>query len=98
VHGLLSNRASFEPFDARILGRKGGNIVIGKHSGIAALNHILSAYGVHLSDIAMKTLLGNVQKYAESAGGSVSHVQVVDMARKFTTHIEGASTCCQNHS
>jgi homocitrate synthase NifV len=41
VHGLLSDRRTYEPFAGQIVGHKGTEIVLGKHSGATAIRHIL---------------------------------------------------------
>ncbi len=43
VRGLLSDPRTYEPFPARLVGRDGSRIVLGKHSGRAALQYVLAA-------------------------------------------------------
>ncbi len=45
VHGLLRDRRSYEPYAGESVGRKGTEIVLGKHSGAAAVRHVLSLQG-----------------------------------------------------
>lgn len=41
VHALLRDAASYQPFAPEQVGHEGSEFVIGKHSGIAALRHIM---------------------------------------------------------
>ena len=49
VHGLLRDRRTYEPFAAEAVGRAGTEIVLGKHSGAAAVRHILGRQGRDVS-------------------------------------------------
>jgi len=46
VEGMLKVADSFEPFPPELVGARRA-IVIGKHSGSAALQHVLASLGVH---------------------------------------------------
>ena len=45
VRGLLADRRTYEPFAAETVGRDGTEIVLGKHSGAAAVRHVLGVQG-----------------------------------------------------
>lgn len=45
VRSILKNKLSYQPFDEEIIGVKSNRIVIGKHSGRAALAYILQQHG-----------------------------------------------------
>lgn len=88
VRGMLVDRSSYEPFDAAIVGRRSGEIVIGKHSGTAALKHVLGCNGVALNENGLKLLLSDVRKYAAIHRGIVSYEKLVRMAQKFVVNIQ----------
>ena len=49
VRGMLTDARTYEPFAARAVGHRGTEIVLGKHSGTAAIRHVLAKEGVALS-------------------------------------------------
>lgn len=65
VRGLLADRRTYEPFPAERVGRKAAQIVVGKHSGTAALRHVLAGEGVELQPAQARRLLVRVRKLAE---------------------------------
>ena len=61
VRGLLANRRTYEPFAAESVGRRGTEIVLGKHSGTAAIWHVLMEEGIHISAAEAADLLNEVR-------------------------------------
>jgi homocitrate synthase NifV len=49
VRGLLADRRTYAPFAAESVGHSGTEIVLGKHSGTAAIRHVLAEEGIHIS-------------------------------------------------
>jgi homocitrate synthase NifV len=45
VRGILEDRRTYEPFAADEVGAVASRIVLGKHSGTAAVRHVLAARG-----------------------------------------------------
>jgi homocitrate synthase NifV len=64
VHGLLADRRTYEPFAAESVGRQGTEIVLGKHSGTAAIQHVLMREGIHISAAEAADLLPDVRAAA----------------------------------
>lgn len=64
VHALLANRQTYEPFAAENVGRQPMEIAIGKHSGGAALRHVLEGEGVVLAEEDTHQLLTRVRQAA----------------------------------
>ncbi len=64
VRGLLADRRTYEPFAAKRVGRRGTEIVLGKHSGTAALRHVLVEEGIHISAAEAADLLTDVRAAA----------------------------------
>jgi len=68
VRGLLADRRTYEPFPAETVGRKGTQFVLGKHSGTAAVRHVLAHRGHEVSQEEASSLA------AELRAGELSHV------------------------
>jgi len=49
VRGLLADRRTYEPFPAEAVGHRESEIVVGKHSGAAAVRHVLARRGRNIS-------------------------------------------------
>ncbi|MGO9114533.1 MAG: hypothetical protein ACLP9L_35395 [Thermoguttaceae bacterium] len=64
VHGLLKDRRTYEPFAGETVGREGTEIVLGKHSGAAAVHHVLSRQGREVSQAEADRLAGELRRGA----------------------------------
>lgn len=64
VSALLADRRTYEPFEARQVGHRDSEIVIGKHSGTASLRHALACQGRDLSNGELSRLLDDVRRAA----------------------------------
>jgi len=71
VAGLLKDRRSYEAFDPRVLGRS-HNIVIGKHSGSAAVTAMLKDLSLTCSSEELGAILSRVRAHALYHKGTVS--------------------------
>lgn len=65
VHGVLSECSTYEPMRPEIVGKE-RTIVVGKHSGMHAVQNRLKEYGLELSTEQMKEVVSRVKKWAES--------------------------------
>jgi len=65
VHGVLSECSTYEPMRPEIVGKE-RTFVIGKHSGVHAIQNKLKEYGIELEHDQMKEVVARVKKYAES--------------------------------
>ncbi len=65
VHGVLSECSTYEPMRPEIVGKE-RTFVVGKHSGVHAVNNKLKEYGLELAQDQMKEVVARVKKYAES--------------------------------
>jgi homocitrate synthase NifV len=79
VHALIKDRKTYEPFEPERVGQNASEFVLGKHSGRAALRHILSRQGLSVDDSSEKTLLdlirrASIQKKKSSLAGSVKEL------------------------
>ena len=64
VHGLLADRRTYEPFAPETVGHRGTEIVLGKHSGKAAIRQVLAGQGVALSSDGATCLAADVRAAA----------------------------------
>jgi len=64
VRGILQDRRTYEPFLPARVGRGESPVEIGKHSGTAAVRHVLGEAGLAVSDHAAQQLLPLVRRYA----------------------------------
>jgi len=65
VHGVLSECSTYEPMRPEIVGKE-RTFVVGKHSGVHAVQNKLREYGLELPMDQMKEVVARVKKYAES--------------------------------
>ena len=79
VRALLSDRRTYEPFAAEEVGRRASQIVIGKHSGAAAVRHVLSGEGIPIAPQDAERLLARVRMAASARKGPISPAVLVSM-------------------
>ncbi len=65
VHGVLSESSTYEPMRPEIVGKE-RTLVVGKHSGVHAVQNKLKEYGLDLNPDQMKEVVTRIKKYAES--------------------------------
>lgn len=63
VHGLLRDRRNYQSLDPGELGRE-HRIVLGKHSGVAAVVHVFAGLGLPLSPARAASLLVAIRRHA----------------------------------
>jgi len=70
VDGLLKDKRTYQALDPGMLGRS-HRVVIGKHSGLAAITATLSELRLHASLDEQRTILSRVREHAITNKGSV---------------------------
>ena len=65
VSGLLRDPGTYEALDPALFGRV-RQIVLGKHSGLAAIHHALLEQGIRVDDSAAREMLDQVRAQAEA--------------------------------
>jgi len=65
VHGVLSDGSTYEPMRPEIVGKE-RSFVVGKHSGVHAVQNKLKEYGIELSQEQLREVLAKIKKWAES--------------------------------
>jgi 2-isopropylmalate synthase len=86
-HGVLRNRSTYEIMDPASVGHSGKSIVMGKHSGRAALKHSLATMGVDLTPPAFEKAFLNMKKAAD-VQGEVSEAQLKTIVDEVVTSLE----------
>jgi homocitrate synthase NifV len=71
VDGLLKDQRTYQALDPRLLGRS-NRIVIGKHSGLAAITALLSELQLSVNPEEAKAILARVRQHAVAHKGAVA--------------------------
>jgi homocitrate synthase NifV len=58
---VLNDPDAYQPFSPEILGRTGAQLVVGRHSGSAVLNHLMEKAGVTMDEQKTEQLLASVR-------------------------------------
>jgi homocitrate synthase NifV len=64
VHGLLRDRLNYQSLDPAELGRE-HRLVIGKHSGMAAVLHVYDRFGLLLAKVQAEAILRRVRRFVD---------------------------------
>lgn len=78
VSGLLRDPRTYEELDPALFGRQ-REIVLGKHSGTAALRAALHAEGLDADDVNLPSLLSALREYAGDVKRSVTRAELLSM-------------------
>jgi homocitrate synthase NifV len=79
VRALLSDRRTYEAFAAEEVGCQASQIVIGKHSGTAAVRHVLAGQGIPIGPQDAQRLLAQVRAAASARKGPISPATLASM-------------------
>ena len=83
VRALLKNRRSYEPFAASAVGRSAAlDVLAGKHSGTAAILHLMSEQGIRLKREDAGSMLALVRAEAERLGRGLQRNELLEMYEK----------------
>jgi homocitrate synthase NifV len=82
VHALLRDRSTFEPFRPAEVGAPESRLVLGKHSGTAALAYVLGREGITLGRAQAEALLRRLRREAPARRGPVATAEVVGWYRE----------------
>ncbi|WP_454631777.1 homocitrate synthase [Bradyrhizobium cenepequi] len=81
VDGLLKDQRTYQALDPRLLGRS-NRIVIGKHSGLAAITSLLSELRISANAEETKKILALVRRHAVEHKGAVGRETVMAIWRE----------------
>jgi homocitrate synthase NifV len=74
--GLLHDRRTYEAFDPGDVGRAPSRVVLGRHSGHAALRAALAGWTIPVCESALGGLLERVRTLAQSQKGPITRAQI----------------------
>lgn len=72
VQGILSDRRTYEPFQPEVVGQMESKIIVGKHSGTAAIRHVLSGQGINLDPQKAQELLRRVRTISSNSKAPIA--------------------------
>jgi homocitrate synthase NifV len=78
VDGILKDPRTYEALSPELFGRR-RRIVLGKHSGSAALRQVLCAAGITASDIQVRILLARVRAHAQRVKRNIGQSELIDL-------------------
>jgi homocitrate synthase NifV len=81
VAAQLVEPRAYEPFDPRELGRESSGLVIGKHSGSAAVRYVLEAAGMRPDERQVARMLKDIRARATCQKRALSSEEVTAMCR-----------------
>jgi len=76
--GVIKERTTYEIMDPHAVGQEGSKIVLGKHSGRAALRQVFDRQGVEVDDEALSRAFARFKELADQ-GISVSDSDIVEL-------------------
>ncbi|MGO8901169.1 MAG: homocitrate synthase [Isosphaeraceae bacterium] len=82
VHAMLRDRSAYEAFPPAQVGACESRFVLGKHTGTAALRHILADQGISLPSELAATLLGRLRREASLRPGGISAHDLIAWCRE----------------
>ena len=78
-NALLRNPLSYQPFLPREIGKDKYELVIGKHSGSASIQHALSTRGININREQASKMLSNVRLAANRKKSGLSSTELVNI-------------------
>jgi homocitrate synthase NifV len=81
VNGINKNPATYEPYDPKEIGRK-RNIIIGKHSGINALETKLKELNIPYTKENLKVMLEDVRKLSTENRRGLDNREIEEIYKK----------------
>ncbi|MGA1866125.1 MAG: 2-isopropylmalate synthase [Thermoplasmatota archaeon] len=83
VHGMLNNPLTYELVDPKHLGLAGGSIVIGKHTGKAAVRYLLEKNGLSIAEEDLMKLTELVKERTTVSGPLETEKELIDFATEY---------------
>lgn len=81
VNGIAKNPSTYEPYDPSRIGRK-RNIIIGKHSGVNALEIKLKELNIKYNSNNLKVMLESVRKLSTQKRRGLNNEEIKDIYKK----------------
>ena len=83
--GMIKNPLTYEPFRPSTIGAK-NNLVIGKHSGKAAIKYLLKKFGVNINDDIASEMLKVIRYRSTISKYSFSNSAIYSLYRRFAKY------------
>ena len=80
--GLLKDPLSFQPFNPSLVGRSKVSIIIGKHSGTAAIRHVMLKNGLEISKDKAAMLLPLIKEKSGQLMRALYESEIIDLYYK----------------
>ncbi len=77
--GLIRDPATYQPFAPEDIGRKGCRFVLGTHSGMAVIRHLLSGRGISLAPADASRLRDRIREEARRRKTALTTAAVVEL-------------------
>lgn len=90
VSGTIRNQSTFEPFPPELVAGK-RKIIIGKHSGRAAIKYILEKNNISANDNELTLCLHHVRELSMNQQRSLTDIELVDLYHKVTIQEEAVN-------
>jgi homocitrate synthase NifV len=90
VAGMIRDKGSFQAFDPASVGATGIRFVVGKHTGSAALRHVLLEQGIIADDPTVALLVPEVRKLAETERRSLTPQEIVGLYERLPDTVNRA--------
>lgn len=84
VHALLRNPTTYEAFVPQRVGHADRHFVLGKHSGMSAIRHILNCSNTPLPSVAEHDLLAALRHHAEHSSDQLGANDLIALAAAHT--------------
>ena len=84
--GIIKNPLTYEPFEPSVIGRE-SRLVIGKHSGKAALRHFLKKKGIMLDDEAASRMLIEIKHKSTTLKRCLSEKDIHFLYKGLVPHL-----------
>ncbi len=81
--GLIKNPLSYQPFNPKMVGRKGCEHIIGIHSGSRGIRQTLSNQGIHINKAEAEKLLTLIKKKVRQKNRTLSLIELKRLYQTF---------------
>jgi len=91
VRGVLTKPETYEPFDPASVGADGRSIILGSHSGAAAIQHVLSSLGCTVNKQEASALLPAIRRMHRKSKKPITHAQLLHLWKQWRSTHSSAS-------
>ncbi len=84
VKSVLSNKMSYQAFDESLVGAEKNRIVVGKHSGKAAIAHFFQMHDKYLTAAQLNIMQDRLQEYISLRGKAPNERYLINLYKNLT--------------